>query len=108
MKCLMCPNEIDENKDFRVKGPQGQDLDDIVGRLRHVEDLSHWTHLTLTAQYSYTQVLLSGHVCPSHRIEPGRIGLMEVAISAPKSNPSPVPATLPSSPAPLIRRKEQS
>ena len=106
MRCLMCSTEIDENKDFHVRGPQGQDLDDIVGRLRHTTELGRWTHLTLTAQYSFTQVLLSGHVCPGHEISPGRIGLTEVAILPQKGNPSPSTINPPGSPSPTIRRKD--
>ena len=79
MRCLVCPNTIDDKKDFTVKGPQGQDLDDTVGRLRHFDELGRWTHVTLTAQFSFTQVLLSGHVCPAHKVEPGRFVLVDAA-----------------------------
>ena len=82
MKCLICASSIDEKKDFTVKGPQGQSLDDVVGRLRHYEELGRWTHVTLTAQLAYTQVLLSGHLCPSHNVVPGGLGLLDAAISA--------------------------
>jgi hypothetical protein len=97
MNCLICSNKIDDKKDFTVKGPQGQDLDDTVGRLRHFDELGKWIHVTLTAQHAYTQVLLSGHVCPSHRVVPGGIALTDAEISIPV--PSPAPAPVSSSPA---------
>jgi hypothetical protein len=123
MKCLICSNTIDDKKDFTVKGPQGQDLDDTVGRLRHFDELGRWTHVTLTAQFSFTQVLLSGHVCPAHKVEPGRLGLVEAApaapvqVAAPPAAPStptktqapaaPTAAAAPQNPAtPTVRRKE--
>jgi hypothetical protein len=118
MKCLICENAIDDKKDFTVKGPQGQDLDDVVGRLRHFEELGRWTHVTLTAQLAYTQVLLSGHVCPAHRAVPGGIVLADAGISAqvPLASPPPSPKQAPAAPAaaaapqnpatPTVRRKE--
>jgi hypothetical protein len=121
MKCLICSNTIDDKKDFTVKGPQGQDLDDVVGRLRHFEELGKWTHVTLTAQRSYTLVLLSGHVCPAHKPVPGGIGLVDAvvpaqaSVAAPAATPSParqapaapIAAAAPQNPAtPTVRRKE--
>ena len=123
MKCLICASTIDDKKDFTVKGPQGQDLDDTVGRLRHFDELGRWTHVTLTAQFSFTQVLLSGHVCPAHKVEPGRIGLVEAApavpaqAAAPTAAPhaptkiqapaAPIAAAATQSPAtPTVRRKD--
>ena len=122
MKCLICSNTIDDKKDFTVKGPQGQDLDDTVGRLRHFDELGRWTHVTLTAQFSFTQVLLSGHVCPAHKVEPGRIGLVEAApavpaqAAAPTATPqAPTKNQAPAAPTaaaatnpatPTVRRKE--
>ena len=98
MKCLVCPNTIDDKRDFTVKGPQGQDLDDTVGRLRHFDELGRWTHVTLTAQLSYTQVLLSGHVCPAHKVVPGSIALVEVAIPVQEIAPASPSASPPASP----------
>jgi hypothetical protein len=121
MKCLICTNTIDDKKDFTVKGPQGQDLDDVVGRLRHFGELGRWTHVTLTAQLSYTLVLLSGHLCPAHKAVPGGIGLVDAvipaqaAVPAPPTSPSPTrqapaastAATTPQNPAtPTVRRKD--
>ena len=123
MKCLICASMIDDKKDFTVKGPQGQDLDDTVGRLRHFDELGKWTHVTLTAQLSFTQVLLSGHVCPAHKVEPGRLSLVEAAPASPIQAPTPTaptpmipksqapaaPAAAPATPTPAtptVRRKE--
>ena len=120
MKCLICANTIDDKKDFTVKGPQGQNLDDVVGRLRHFEELGKWTHITLTAQLAYTQVLLSGHICPAHKAVPGGIGLVDAVVPAqvpvptpPITSPAkqapaaPTAAVAPQNPAtPTVRRKE--
>ena len=100
MKCLICASTIDDKKDFTVKGPQGQDLDDTVGRLRHFDELGRWTHVTLTAQLSFTQVLLSGHVCPAHKVEPGRLSLVEAAPA------SPIQAPTPTAPTPMIPKSQ--
>mgnify|MGYP001577098315 CR=1 FL=1 len=77
MRCLMCPNEIDEKREFPVVvGPQGQQIQDTLGMFNHVTALGKWTHVTLTAQKGAgTEVLLSGHVCPSHGVSPGSIAL---------------------------------
>jgi hypothetical protein len=100
MKCLICTSEIDEKKEFIVAGPQGQPLDDIVGRLRHMAELGKWTHLTLTCQRAFTEVILSGHVCPAHQIFPGSIGLVDVIRSAPALAPPAEPPIVPS-PSPV-------
>lgn len=71
MKCLLCPKEIDEVKSFQVPGPvAGQNLEDQIGRAKHVAELAAWNHLTLTAQEpGGSRVLLSGHACPAHLVD---------------------------------------
>ena len=83
MRCLLCPSEIDDKREFPiVKGPQGQDIQDTLGMFNHVTALGKWTHVTLTAQKGAgTEVLLSGHICPSHTVSPGAVAL------APPSTP---------------------
>ena len=77
MRCLLCPNEIDDKREFPiVRGPQGQEIQDTLGMFNHVTALGKWIHVTLTAQKGAgTETLLSGHVCPSHPVSPGRIAL---------------------------------
>jgi hypothetical protein len=45
-------------------------------------------------------VLLSGHVCPAHKVEPGRFGLVEVAPAAPAQ------ASVPPAPQPVIPKNQ--
>jgi hypothetical protein len=77
MKCLLCSSEIDDRREFPVmKGSQGQEIQDTLGMYNHVMSLGKWIHVTLTAQKSSgTEVLLSGHVCPSHVVSPGSLAL---------------------------------
>ena len=59
-----------------MTGPQGQQVQDTLGMFNHTTALGKWTHVTLTAQKGTgTEVLLSGHVCPSHAVSPGSITL---------------------------------
>jgi hypothetical protein len=103
MKCLICPAEIDDTQDFVVIGPQGQKLDDAVNRLRHVSEMGKWTHLTLTCQRAFTEVLLSGHVCPAHKIFPGSISLVDSPRTGTTSSSSQeAPVVLPSPDLPVL------
>ena len=75
MRCLLCPNEIDDKREFPyVDGPNGTKIQDTLGMFNHVTALGRWIHVTLTAQKGTgTETLLSGHVCPSHAVSPGSI-----------------------------------
>lgn len=77
MRCLLCPNEIDDKREFPyVDGPNGQRIQDTLGMFNHVTALGKWIHVTLTAQKGTgTETLLSGHVCPSHPVLPGSLSL---------------------------------
>jgi len=81
MKCLLCAVEIDELKAFPPSpGPQGQMIEDVMGRWNHSQALLAWTHVTLTAQKSGgSMAILSGHICPAHPVNPGCVALMAVS-----------------------------
>lgn len=85
MKCLLCPTEIDDKKEFIPElGPQGQVIEDVLGKWKHAQELSRWVHVSLTAQRpAGAAAILSGHVCPKHAVEPGTVALAEVAAIAP-------------------------
>ena len=70
MKCLACPAEIDDQKSFPAAvGPQGQIIEDAMGRWKHASELALWTHVTLTAQVATgCLTVLSGHICPKHLV----------------------------------------
>lgn len=70
MKCLVCPAEIDDLKDFpSAVGPQGQIIEDTMGKWKHAGELALWTHVSLTAQTAAgCLTVLSGHVCPKHTV----------------------------------------
>lgn len=75
MKCLVCPSEIDELKEFPPTiGPGGVQIEDTLGKWKHSQTVGAWTHVTLTAQISAgTVTILSGHVCPAHPVTPDSI-----------------------------------
>ena len=77
MKCLICSTEIDDKKEFPVTvGPQGQQIEDSLGKFNHAQELGKWNHVTLTAQKAVGCVtILSGHVCPAHNVAEGSIAL---------------------------------
>ena len=68
MKCLVCDRQVDELREFPVVvDAQGKTIEDAMGKFRHQQELSAWTHVTLTAQRGGGSLtLLSGHVCPDH------------------------------------------
>ena len=78
MKCLLCSVEIDELKEFpATRGPQGQVIEDIMGRWNHSLALNQWTHVALTAQKpGGSMSILSGHICPAHSVQPGSVALV--------------------------------
>ena len=80
MKCLVCSAEIDELKEFPAAvGPQGQLIEDTLGKWKHVQAVGGWTHVTLTAQVSAgTVTVLSGNVCPAHPVTAESIMLAAV------------------------------
>jgi len=86
MKCLICSIEIDDKKEFPVTiGPQGQQVEDVLGKFNHAQELGKWTHVTLTAQKAVGSVaLLSGHICSAHSVTEGSLVLITAA-------PSPIP-----------------
>ena len=88
MRCLLCTNEIDENRGFpSVVGAQGQVVQDTLGLYNHTEALGKWLHVTLTAQKgSGSEVLLCGHICPSHSVAPGTIGLSALSTKKEKAS----------------------
>ena len=108
MKCLLCPVEIDELKDFPITiGPQGQKIEDIMGKWNHSQALAKWTHVALTAQKpSGSMSILSGHICPAHPVSPGSVALVAAPAEAPPKaapagkTPSPPAAQDAPSPAP--------
>lgn len=58
MKCLTCPNEIEETDETNL-------------------ERSKWVHVTLTAQRNGgNEVILSGHVCPKDAEHLGSAALM--------------------------------
>jgi hypothetical protein len=83
MKCLLCPIEINELKEFPATvGPQGQLIEDVLGRWNHSQALAGWTHVSLSAQAGGGSMsILSGHICPEHSVTAGSIAL--VAASSP-------------------------
>ena len=85
MKCLICPAEIDELKEFpATPGLGGQLIEDTLGKWKHAQAVRAWTHVTLTAQVSAgTVTVLSGNVCPAHPVTAEGIMLAE--------RPSPTP-----------------
>jgi hypothetical protein len=98
MKCLLCPAEIDELKAFPPSpGPQGQMIEDVMGKWNHSQALVAWTHVALTAQKGGGSMsILSGHVCPAHTIKPGSVALVAAQVAAaPKAAESGTPPTSP-------------
>jgi hypothetical protein len=102
MKCLLCPAEIDELKAFPpTPGPQGQMIEDIIGKWNHSQALVTWTHVALTAQKGGGSMsILSGHVCPAHPVKPGSVALVAmplvaapVEVALPKAAPAGTPPT---------------
>jgi hypothetical protein len=77
MKCLICSVEIDELKAFPpAPGPNGQPIEDVMGKWTHSQALLTWTHVALTAQKGGGSMsILSGHICPAHPVEPGSVAL---------------------------------
>ena len=83
MKCLICSIEIDDKKEFHgAVGPQGQQIEDVLGKFNHAQELGKWTHVTLTAQKAVGSVtILSGHICPVHNVAEGCIALVTLAVA---------------------------
>ena len=101
MKCLLCAAEIDELKAFPpTPGPQGQMIEDIMGKWNHSQLLVSWTHVALTAQTGGGSMsLLSGHICPVHPVKPGSVALVANSVeAAPKAASSANPPTSPAKP----------
>ena len=97
MKCLLCPVEIDELKAFPPSpGPQGQMIEDVVGKWHHSQALTAWTHVALTAQMpGGSMSILSGHICPAHPVKPGSVALVAASVAvAPKAVAAGNPPTL--------------
>ena len=59
MKCLFCPNEIDETK-------PAEPADSESARRTLSAELSRWTHITVLQHGSGQHTLLSGHACAKH------------------------------------------
>ena len=98
MKCLLCPAEIDELKAFPPSpGPQGQMIEDVMGKWNHSQLLVTWTHVALTAQKGGGSMsILSGHICPAHPVKPGSVALVAAPVeTAPKAAPAGNPPTAP-------------
>ena len=96
MKCLLCPTEIDELKAFpSTPGPQGQMIEDIMGKWNHSQALVAWTHVALTAQKGGGSMsILSGHICPAHPVKPGSVALVAAQVAAaPKAADAGTPPT---------------
>lgn len=56
MKCLFCPNEIDETREIHA--------DDLHSRRLHSAALEQWTQVTV---HVGNHQALVGHVCPSDK-----------------------------------------
>jgi len=97
MKCLLCAVEIEENKAFPpMPGPQGQMIEDIVGKWNHSQKLVLWTHVALTAQTGGgSMAILSGHICPAHPVKPGSVALVATSVETAKAAPVGIPPTSP-------------
>ena len=98
MKCLLCPVEIDELKAFpSTPGPQGQMIEDIMGKWNHSQALIAWTHVALTAQMpGGSMSILSGHICPAHPVKPGSVALVAAPVAeTPKVVAAGIPPTFP-------------
>ena len=98
MKCLLCPTEIDELKAFPPSpGPQGQMIEDVMGKWNHSQALVAWTHVALTAQKGGGSMsILSGHICPAHSVKPGSVALVAAPVAAaPKAVEAGNPPTAP-------------
>ena len=79
MKCFLCSQEIDEKRNFpTAKGPNGQIIEDVVGRMLLAQELSTWVQVTLTAQVQGgCKTIFSGHICPKHDLANLGIGQIE-------------------------------
>jgi hypothetical protein len=98
MKCLLCTVEIDENKSFPgTPGPDGQMIEDVMGKWNHSKSLLTWTHVALTAQTGGGSMsILSGHICSAHPVRPGSVALAAaLEVVAPKASAEGKPPTAP-------------
>jgi hypothetical protein len=56
MKCVLCPNEIDETREIHPKDQHSRDL--------HAAALEQWTQITVNVG---NRQALVGHVCPDDK-----------------------------------------
>jgi hypothetical protein len=101
MKCLLCPAEIDALKAFPPQiGPQGQVIEDIMGKWNHAQAVGAWVHVALTAQTGGGSLtVLSGHICPAHPVKAGSIALTAVVHTSAKTATPPAPSPTTEAPA---------
>jgi hypothetical protein len=71
MKCLVCPNTIDEFREFPVShAPNGQAMQDAPGKYAHEVALATWRHVTVTVQAGGGSLaVLNGHICPEEKAD---------------------------------------
>lgn len=67
MKCMFCPNEIDETRAIHAE--------DVYSQRTHSAALSQWRQVTA---YVGNLQLLVGHVCPDENLKPGDIAITKV------------------------------
>jgi len=76
MKCLVCPTEIDEVKEFPPVVIGGKEVPDAVASAKHAAELATWEHVTVTVSRGGGQAtVLNGHTCPEHALVEGSVGL---------------------------------
>jgi len=70
MKCLLCPTEIDEKREFKpeISKHTGKLVFDEEGQRQHAHDLSQWEQVKVSATRGMhgDVELLVAHVCPQH------------------------------------------
>jgi hypothetical protein len=76
MKCLLCPNEIDETREIH--------RDDLNAQRTHSAALDTWRQVTA---YVSNEQILVGHVCPSEVLTPGGVTLARTDGSSKKAKP---------------------
>jgi hypothetical protein len=70
VKCLLCPAEIDELKEFPDVMVGGRPLPDDIAKAKHAEALSTWEQVTVSVlRDGGNKQLLVGMTCPSDRLD---------------------------------------
>lgn len=71
MKCLLCPKEIDELKEFPVVYDESarRNLYDEIGQRKHSAELNQWQQVVVAVGAIGERTVLHGHVCPEETFE---------------------------------------